>query len=270
MNPLGEYRGQVALVTGAARGIGRTIAQRLAEEGARVLIADLNRDAGEATVRAFREAGLSADFLLVDLAVPGSAAALIESTIALAGNVHVLVNNARAGKRLALLDETEENWDLAVDVGAKAAFFLAQAVIRQMSAREGCRIVNIASVAGVLATNESGSYHAAKASLLQLTRYLAVAGGPLRARVNAVLPGMIVQEEHRSRFESEGNVAFRNTVNAYQPMGEVGSETDVAEAVLYLCSSRSRYVSGTCLVLDGGATVQEPLGLMLRRPAAGT
>jgi NAD(P)-dependent dehydrogenase (short-subunit alcohol dehydrogenase family) len=262
-----EYRGQVALVTGAARGIGLGIARRLAEEGARVLIADVNAEAGTAAVRNLRESGLAVDFISVDLSAPGAATTMVEAAEKIAGSVHVLINNARAGRRFNLFEESEGNWDLALDVGLKSAFFASQAAIKLMAGRDGCRIVNVASVAAVLATNESPAYHATKAGLLQLTKYLAVAGGPHHARVNCVLPGLIVQDEHRARFDADGNEAFRALTARYQPLGEVGAERDVAEAVLYLCSDRARYVSGACLVLDGAATVQEPFGLLLRQPA---
>ena len=86
--------------------------------------------------------------------------------------------------------------------------------------------------------------------------------------MNCVLPGLIVQEEHRPRFRSDGNEAYRDMASSYQPLGEVGSEQDVAEAILYLCSERARYVSGACLTLDGAATVQEPFGLMMRQSIA--
>jgi NAD(P)-dependent dehydrogenase (short-subunit alcohol dehydrogenase family) len=266
MNPVHEYEGQTALVTGAARGIGLSLARRLAEEGARVLLADLNTAGGEQAAAALRQAGLRADFIAADLSVPGGATDMVARAHQLTGAVDILVNNARAGRRLALLEETEDNWNLALDVGLKSAFFASQATIKLMAGHGGCRIVNVASVAAVQVTNESPAYHAAKAGLVQLTKYLAVAGGPHQARVNSVLPGLIVQDEHRPRFDSAGNAAYRALATHYQPLGAVGSERDVAEAVLYLCSARARYVSGTCLVLDGAATAQEPFGLLLRHP----
>jgi len=268
MNTAQEFSGKVALITGSARGIGLGIARRLAEEGAQVLIADVNADGGTSAAQRLREAGLAAGFVHADLSAPGGAVALVAAAVQLAGTVDVLINNARAGRRLGLLEETEQDWDLALDVGLKSAFFAAQAVIKHMSAHGGCRIVNVASVAAVLATNESAAYHATKAGLLQLTKYLAVAGGPYHARVNCVLPGLIVQDEHRARFDAAANDDFRAMARHYQPLGEVGTERDVAEAVLYLCSDRARYVSGSCLVLDGGATVQEPFGLLLRHHAS--
>ena len=264
MKQVQEYLGKTVLVTGAGRGIGLGIARRMAEEGAHVVIADINIEKGTQAAQDLRTRGLTVDFVHSDLSVPGGGEVMVAATARLTGRIDVLVNNARAGTRLGLLEETEENWDQAMTVGLKAAFFAAQATIRLMAERGGCRIVNMSSVAAIQATMESPSYHASKSGLLHLTKYLAVAGGPYRAYVNCVLPGLIVQEEHRPRFDSEGNEAYRAMASSYQPLGEVGSEQDVAEAILYLCSTRAKYVSGACLVLDGGATLQEQFGLLLR------
>jgi NAD(P)-dependent dehydrogenase (short-subunit alcohol dehydrogenase family) len=259
-----EFAGKVVLVTGGARGIGLAIARRFGVEGARVIVADISQPNGEQTVLLLRKLGTSADFVLADLAAPGGAAAMVRTTMSLAGRLDVLINNARAGQRLGLLEETEENWDLTTSVGMKAPFFAAQETVKWMLAHGGGCIVNVASVAAMLSTNEAASYHAAKAGIMQLTRYLAVAAGPYNVRVNCVLPGLIVQDEHRARFQAPGNEAYRQIAAFYQPMGGVGTEADVAEAALFLCSSRSSYISGACLVVDGGATVQEQFGMLLR------
>lgn len=264
MNQAKEFIGKTALVTGAARGIGLCIARRFAEEGAHVVISDVNVEKGVQVAQDLRLRGLTVDFVPADLSLQGGGEAMVTAVARLVGRVDVLVNNARAGRRLGLLEETEQNWDQTVAVGLKAAFFAAQAAIRLMTDRGGCRIANVSSIAAIRATPESPSYHAIKSGLMQLTKYLAVAGGPYRAYVNCVLPGLIVQEEHRVRFQSEGNTAYRDTAVSYQPLGQVGSEQDVAEAVLYLCSERARYVSGACLTLDGAASAQEPFSLLLR------
>ena len=258
-----EYSGKTALITGAARGIGFGIARRLGKEGAHILIVDINTEKGLNAVQSLRQEGLVADFVHADLSVPGGASNMVNIAAKVTSRIDVLVNNARAGRRVALLDETEENWNLALNVSLTAAFFASQATIRLMADLGGCQIVNVASVAALQVTLESPSYHASKAGLLQLTKYLAVAGGPFHAHVNCVLPGLIVQEEYRPRFHSEENEPYRALASHYQPLGEVGTERDIAEAILYLCSDRARYVSGSCLTVDGGATTQEPFGLLL-------
>jgi NAD(P)-dependent dehydrogenase (short-subunit alcohol dehydrogenase family) len=260
-----EYLGKTALVTGAARGIGLGIARRLAEEGARVVIADINTQKGVDIAKNLCNQGYKADFIHTDLSIPKGAASMVAAAFDITGGIDILINNARVGSRLGLLEETEENWNMSLAVGLKAAFFASQATIRLMANRGGCSIVNVGSVAGIQVTLESPSYHASKSGLIHLTKYLAVAGGPYHARANCVLPGLIVQDEHRPRFEAEGNEAYRALAASYQPNTGVGSEQDVAEAILYLCSHRARYVSGACLILDGAATAQEPFSLLLQK-----
>jgi len=137
MKQVQSYLGKSALVTGGGRGIGLGIARRLAEEGAHVVIADVNIEKGTQAAQGLRDRGLSVDFLPVDLSVPGGSEEMVAAATLLMGRVDVLVNNARAGRRLGLLEETEENWDQAVAVGLKAAFFTAQATIRLMAERGG-------------------------------------------------------------------------------------------------------------------------------------
>jgi 3-oxoacyl-[acyl-carrier protein] reductase len=259
-----EYAGKIALVTGAARGIGLAIARSFCQAGAHAVVADIEEERGKTAVEILRRGGGKADFISVDLARPGASARMVQETAELCGGLDILINNARAGRRLPLLQESEENWDLALNVGLRAAFFATQASLPHMTKRGGGSVINIASVAAQLVTNEAASYHASKAGLLHLTRYLAVFAGPHRVRVNAVLPGLVIQDEHRERFESEANSDYRRLAFCYQPLGLAGSENDICEAVLYLCSSRAGYVSGACLTLDGAATVQEPFGLLIK------
>lgn len=264
-----EFSGDVILVTGAACGIGLAIARRFAEKGSHVLIADINEEQGINATKELRLLGFVADFICIDLSRPGGASTMIDLALQLTGRIDVLINNARAGQRVDLLAETEDNWNLALSVGLTSAFFASQSTIRYMSNHGGCRIVNVGSVAGTQVTLESPSYHASKAGLVHLTRYLAVAGGPHGARVNCVLPGLIIQERHLSRFDSVNNEAYRLLAADYQPSGQVGTESDVANAVLYFCDHLSQFVSGTCLSLDGGATCQEPFGLLVRNLISG-
>jgi 3-oxoacyl-[acyl-carrier protein] reductase len=128
----------------------------------------------------------------------------------------------------------------------------------------GGAIVNISSITATLAAHESPSYHAAKAGVEQITRYVAAAAGPHGIRVNAVAPGFIVQDEHRARFAQDDNEAFRDTVIRTHPLREPGGSDDIAEAVLYLASDRSRWVSGQTIIVDGGASIQEHWTLLDR------
>lgn len=259
-----EFAGQVVLVTGAARGIGLAIARRFAEENARVFVADINESQGENVAGALRAEGFEVDFLAVDLKSSTAAREMVSRAVDAAGRLDVLVNNARAGSRRPLLEESEENWDVTMAVGVKAAFFATQEATRVMSRLGGGVVLNIASVAAIFATQESASYHVAKAGVMQMTKYLAVAAGPVGVRVNCILPGFVVQEDHRSRFESFENASYREMAESYQPSGRVGTERDVAETALFMCSSRAPYLSGACLVLDGAATAQDQFGLLLK------
>jgi len=259
-----EFLGKTVLLTGGGRGIGLSIANRFAEVGAYVIIADINRDRGSLATQTLNTSGYKCEFIQIDLSAPGAGAELIERAATVTGTIDLLVNNARSGRRVKFDNETEENWSLTINVGLKAAFFASIHVIKLMADKGGCSIVNIGSVAGQQVTIESPAYHAAKAGLMHLTKYLAVNGGPQKARVNCVVPGLIVQQEHRQRFDSKENISYREKALFYQPLGEVGSEMDVTEAVMFLSSERARYVSGVCLTLDGSATLQEPFGLLLK------
>ena len=263
MNPTGRFTGLVAGVTGSARGIGRNIARALGREGARVVLCDIDAQNGSAAESDLRQEGVAAEFLRVDLGQKGAPQAMIGEIVRRCGRIDILVNNARAKRRTTLFSEDEESWDAGMAVNLKAAFFASQEAMRLMSQSGGGNIVNISSIAATLACQESPAYHISKAGLVQMTRYLA-AHAPAGIRVNAVLPGFVVQDEHRARYEGDENLAYRRTVEFCHPMGRAGSSEDVANAVLFLCSPASSFISGQCLVVDGGLTLHEPSDLLLR------
>lgn len=258
--------GRVAIVTGAGRGIGRSIARLLAREGAYVSLVDIDAARGQDAEAEFRSAGFDAAFVAADLAERGEARRVVNDVAASRGRLDILVNNARSGQRTGLFEETEESWDAGMAVTLRAAFFASQAAIPAMGAHDGGSIVNIGSIAGGFSTGESPVYHAAKAGLMQITRYLAPEAATYRVRVNAVVPGFIVQDEHRARFDAEDNEAYRRSVLPALPLG-IGHSDDVAAAVLFLASHAARWITGQTLVLDGGQTVQEHVRLLLNTPA---
>lgn len=257
-----RFSGQVALVTGARRGMGKNIARALGREGATVVVADIDEASGLAARDELRAQGMAAEFVGVDLRESGMAQAMVRGVVETLGRLDVLVNNARAGRRTGLDDETEETWEDGIAVTLRAAFFASQEAIRTMARKGGGSIVNIGSIAALLATQESPIYHIAKAGMVQMTRYLAAQGGAARVRVNAVLPGFIVQDEHRARYEAADNQRYREMAEFCHPGGRVGTADDVAQAVLFLCSPEASFISGQYLVVDGGATLREQFGLL--------
>ena len=256
--------GKVAIITGAARGIGFSIASFFAESGASVIIADIDAVKGKDAAVVISAKGYICEYKKIDLSKPLSFETFVEEIFQKYKRIDILVNNARAGGKFGLQDENIRNWLLTTNVVLTSSFFLSQNVIKKMSKLNSGVILNISSVAGILATPESPSYHAAKGGLISLTKYLAVEAGAYGIRVNSILPGFIVQDQHIEFFSSQANSSYRQIIETYQPGGKVGTENDVAEAALFLCSDNARYISGESLVLDGAATVQEQSGLSLK------
>ncbi|MGD2179767.1 SDR family NAD(P)-dependent oxidoreductase [Lusitaniella coriacea] len=259
-----RFTNKVVTVTGSARGIGKNILRAFAREGASVIISDFNQELGYATEKEFQKEGLNARFLEIDLSQKGTPNAMIQKIIEMHGKIDILVNNARSGKRLGVLEETEETWDFGLSVTLKAAFFSAQEAIRSMSKTGGGAIVNISSIAGFSVCKESPSYHIAKAGMMQMTRYLAVNAGQYGVRVNAVLPGFIVQDEHQERYSRNDNQSYRDVVEFCHPLGNVGQSDDIARTVLFLCSPEATFISGECITVDGGVSVQDQSTLLYR------
>jgi len=252
------FEGKVALVTGSARGIGKTIATAFGTAGAQVAICDINGDTSEATVMELRKLGISAEYFVVDLSKKGEPHRMITEAAKKFGRLDILVNNARAGVRRDLLEDSEDNWDLTMSVGLRAAFFASQQAIPVMETNGGGSIVNIGSVAAFLVSLESAAYHAGKAGLVQLTKYLAANSGARQIRVNSVLPGFIVQDEHRERYLRDDNAGYRARAEGCHPLRRVGYASEVADATLFLCSDSARFITGQAIIVDGGFTIQDP------------
>lgn len=205
-----RFEGKVVAVTGSARGIGKNIAAAFGREGAVLAICDVDSESGLATVSEFRQQGIAAEFLRVDLSRRGQPRAMVRRVAKRLGRLDVLVNNARSGRRNGSSAEDEESWELGVAVTLRAAFFASQEAVGIMEACGGGAIVNISSTTAILAAyNVSPTYQICKAGMMQMTRYFATHAGSKKVRVNAVLPGFIVQDEHRGRFERSGNRRYR-------------------------------------------------------------
>jgi NAD(P)-dependent dehydrogenase (short-subunit alcohol dehydrogenase family) len=256
-----DFSNKTVLITGAARGIGFTIAENFCKFGAHVVIADINKQKGNESVQKLIKRGYKCSFKFLDLNDFDVFDVIIDDLINEFNQIDILINNARAGGKNTLLDENFKNWDQTSNVILKSSFFLSQLLIKNREKSKINTILNISSVAGILATPESPSYHASKGALISLTKYLAIEAGKYGVRVNCLLPGFIVQNEHLNRYNDDNNLNFRKISETYQPLGKPGNEIDVAESAMFLCSSTSKYINGVTFILDGGATSQEQFGL---------
>lgn len=255
-----RLRNKVALVTGAARGIGAAVAKAFAREGARVLVADLNLDGAKAQAQSLGGHALA---LAVDVADPRSIAALFGAIEREAGGVDILVNNAGVGGNTPFLETTLEEWERIIRINLTGAFLVAQAAARAMVARgHGGRIINICSLSGQRGGDGRAAYGSAKAGLDLLTKVMAVELAAHGIGVNAIAPGPIETEMARFAHDQATRAAYDYLV----PMTRYGTPEEIADACVFLASDESRYVHGHTLNVDGGFLAA---GLMFKKTAPG-
>jgi len=243
--------GKVAIVTGGARGIGRAVAARLAEEGMSVMVADVDDEEGEKTAAALGEA---VRFTECDVSEKLDVRNLLAATIDAFGDVHVLVNNAGIVGGAQFLELTEEDFDRVLAVNLKGAFLVSQAVAKHMVERvkaggPGGAIVNMSSINAVFALPQQVPYSVSKGGLAQLTRAAALALAPHRIRVNAVGPGSI---DTAMLASVNRDAAARKMVLSRTPMGRIGQPEEIAAVVAFLASDDASYVTGQTVYADGG------------------
>ena len=242
----GRVAGKVAIVTGAASGIGEFTAKRLAEEGAAVTVADVDVEGGKRVVAEIKAAGGQALFLRTDVGKTAAVRRMIDRTEAVFGRVDIIHNNAIWFHHAAATELDEKDWDHAMDVALKSIYLAAKYGIPVMRKTGGGSIVNTSSVHALVSFETCTAYDTAKAGLLGLTRVLALDYGP-EIRVNAVLPGAILTPLWRVVTPKE-----RRQFEEMVPAKRCGTPEDIANAVLYLASDEASYVTGTTLVVDGG------------------
>ena len=247
---------RIAIVTGAGQGIGKACALRLAREGAKVIVADVNDQSGKSVVEEIRGRGGAADFVDCDVSEKRDVHNLIAKALEAHGRIDVLVNNAGIVDDVPFLDLTEEEFDRILGVNLQGAFLAGQAVARQM-VKQGPRkdtgntgaIVNMSSVNAVFALPDHVAYTISKGGLAQLTKAMAIALAPQGVRVNAVGPGTIETPLLAGVVKDE---AFRKKVLSRTPMGRIGQPDEVAAIVAWLASDEASYVTGTTIYADGG------------------
>jgi glucose 1-dehydrogenase len=243
--------GQVALVTGAAQGIGLGIAQRLAREGARIAL-NVRKldDRAQAARQQLLDAGGDCELFAADVGDAAAGRAMVEAIVARFGQLDLLVNNAGIERRAGVLDVSEADYDAVLTTNLKGPFFLSQAfALQARAAGRGGRIVNISSVHEELPFPHFAPYCASKGGLKMMTRTFALELAPLGITVNNVAPGAIRTPINSTLLNDEAQLA---ALVAQIPAGRMGEPQDVAGAVAFLASEDARYITGTTLVVDGG------------------
>ena len=241
---------RVAIVTGAGSGNGRGIALRFAEEGARIVAADVDVEAARQTADLVARAGGEAHALRADVSRRDEAAAMVEAAGERFGAVDILVNNAGVETLVPVLDLAESEWDRVIDTNLKGAFLCGQIAARAMvSAGTPGAIVNIASINAKIALAGQAHYTASKGGLVMLTKAMALDLAPHGIRVNAIGPGVI---ETRMTERSLSDPQRRAMLLSKVPLGRVGQPRDVAHAALFLASDEASYITGATLYVDGG------------------
>ena len=241
--------GQIALVTGGARGIGKAIALRFAHEGADVGVLDIERETAEETAQEIRELGRRAVVSTTDISNPDAVSAALTQIVGELGRLDILVNNAGIEKRAPFLEITPEDWQRQVDVNLSGTFYCTQAAAREMSKRDYGRIVNVSSVAGLIGPIDLAAYGAAKAGIVGLTRAAALDLADYGITVNAIAPGPIETELMLGAWTAEA-LKERPQHGAIPRFGTV---EEIAHTALFLASPESGFITGVTISVDGGA-----------------
>jgi NAD(P)-dependent dehydrogenase (short-subunit alcohol dehydrogenase family) len=255
---MGIVSGKVALVTGAGAGIGRATALKFAEEGAKVVVSDIDRSGGEETVSLITKGGGEAVFVKADVSKPDEVNALINEAVKAFGRLDCACNNAGIEGRIApLADQSVEDFDQVLSINLRGVFLCLQAEIRKMLTGGGA-IVNLASVAGLIGFPGLSPYVATKHGVIGLTKNAALEYGKNGIRVNSICPGGIDTRMLDSLAEqSTGGVqSSHEMMDPLHPIGRIGTPEEVAELIVWLCSTRASFVTGANIPVDGGYVAQ--------------
>ncbi len=248
-----DLSGQVALVTGAARGLGRAIALALARAGADVVLGLRERASGAALADEIRQLGRRALPVQMDITQRAQITAAVAEAIAQFGRIDILVNNAGTGPPAPAVDVTEADFDDTLSVNLKGTFFVSQEVGRHMLRNRHGKIVMLSSQAGFVGLPTESVYCMTKAAIAHLTKCLAVEWGPHQVNVNAIAPTFIRTPGTAKWLENE---AFRSDLLGKIPLGRVGEPVDVCGAVVFLASPAAALINGATLLIDGGFTAR--------------
>ncbi|RBI71539.1 short-chain dehydrogenase [Roseovarius sp. TE539] len=251
--------GMTCIVTGGSKGIGKATCLRLAEEGARVAVTDIEEDAGKEVCDSIAAQGGTAEFWALDVTDPEAVQTVFAAVADRFGRIDVLVNNAGiAGVNKPTHEIDVEEWRKVIEVNVNGVFYCTKAVVPYLQAGDGGSIVNLSSIYGLVAAPDVPPYHASKGAVRLMTKTDALLYAKEGIRVNSVHPGFIwtplVQE--LGEQSAEGPDAFRRALDDLHPVGHVGEPGDIAAGIAYLASADAKFVTGSELVIDGGYTAR--------------
>ena len=253
LKDLFDLSGKVALVTGGSRGLGQEMAEGLAEAGASLMLLARREQWLTPAVERFRSQGYKCEGMLCDVSNPTEVQATVDRTIETYGQIDILVNNAGVTWGQPIEDHSLEKWNMVLQINLTGAFLFSQRVGREMLKRKSGNIINVASIAGLRGTMESGQhivgYVAAKGGLMAMTREFATKWARRGIRVNAIAPGFFP-----SRMTERVLEEAQPLIEAGVPMGRVGGEGELKGVAVFLASPASGYITGQTIVVDGGST----------------
>lgn len=247
-----ELEGKVTLVTGGAMGIGKSIAQSFARHGARIVLVDMAEEQGVEVLDDIRKEGGEGIFVKADLSKTSVVKEVVEQSIVEFGKIDVLVNNAATLRFANILEIEADDWDIVLNVNLKTPVFLMKAVAKQMVEKGiAGKIINIASIDGLVAEERAIPYSASKAALLHITRCAAVELAKYHINVNAIAPGTVKTEFVKSQLTQERIELLKKRV----PWPDIGTPEDVSGIAVFLASPLAKYMTGATIVADGGWTI---------------
>jgi len=251
-----QMEGKVAIVTGGAAGIGQASARKLCELGAKVVIVDRDKKAGEATIAALKTSDYTASYFPCDVAIEAEVKAAIAAAVALYGGLHILVSNAGIQTNGDVVTTTPEIWDETMNVHVKGCFHATKYAIPAMLASGGGAIVIVSSVQSFTAVNNSAAYVAAKHALLGIARAIALDFAFQNIRANCVCPGAIDTPMLRATADRTGSPEeMLASIGRMHALGRIGRPGEVANAIAFLASDEASFITGTSLIVDGGLLV---------------
>ncbi|MFZ5989575.1 MAG: glucose 1-dehydrogenase [Bacillota bacterium] len=250
-----KYKDKVAIITGGGQGIGKAISQAFSAEGANVVIAEIDKEAGVENHKFISGQGYNSYFIHTDVSNEESIVKMVSETVSLYGRIDILINNAGISVFGNMFENDTELWDKVISVNLRGAYLCSKHCAKVMSLSSGGSIVNIASTRAFMSEPDTEAYSASKGGIIALTHSMAVSLGKHKIRVNSISPGWIETSEWQ-KSSSLKPVFLREIEHLQHPAGRVGSPCDIAAACLFLCSDQAGFITGTNLTIDGGMTIK--------------